>query len=89
LLRLTAQPVRFAVAGLGGLMILGSLAKLIQLTVQWAGDEVFTDTRSRCSPQPLGSSASDPLGRPLHLDLQGRLTRFDEAHLHDEQRADR
>src|SRR5262249_52790463 len=33
LLRLTAQRVRFAVAALGGLMILGSLAKLTQLTI--------------------------------------------------------
>ena len=45
LLKLTSQPVRFAVAARRAADH-RSLAKLIQLTAQWAGDEVFTDTRS-------------------------------------------
>jgi glycosyltransferase involved in cell wall biosynthesis len=90
LLRLTAQPVRFAVAGLGGLMILGSLAKLIQLSVQWAGDEVFTDTRSLVLATTVGVLGLQILSAVLFISIfSGRLTRFDEAHLHDEQRADR
>jgi hypothetical protein len=46
LVRLVSVRVRLGVAGFGLVMMLVSLAKLIQLTVQWAGNEVFTDTRA-------------------------------------------
>jgi glycosyltransferase involved in cell wall biosynthesis len=46
LVRLVSVRVRIGVAGFGLVMMLVSLAKLIQLTVQWAGNEVFTDTRA-------------------------------------------
>jgi glycosyltransferase involved in cell wall biosynthesis len=36
---------RLTVGLLGLLLMLGSLAKLTQLTIQWAGNNVFTDTR--------------------------------------------
>ncbi|HSD24110.1 MAG TPA: glycosyltransferase [Solirubrobacterales bacterium] len=36
---------RLTVGVIGLLLMLGSLAKLIQLTIQWAGNNVFTDTR--------------------------------------------
>src|SRR3954454_3741649 len=36
---------RLGVGLLGLVLMLGSLAKLIQLTIQWAGNNVFTDTR--------------------------------------------
>jgi glycosyltransferase involved in cell wall biosynthesis len=36
---------RLAVGVIGLVLMLGSLAKLIQLTIQWAGNNVFTDTR--------------------------------------------
>jgi glycosyltransferase involved in cell wall biosynthesis len=37
---------RLAVAGLGLLLMVGSLAKLIQLTIEWAGNNIFTDTQA-------------------------------------------
>jgi GT2 family glycosyltransferase len=46
LLRLISTRFRVAVASLGLVMMLVSLAKLIQLTVQWAGNDPFTDTRA-------------------------------------------
>jgi hypothetical protein len=46
LLRVISTRFRLAVAGFGLLLMLGSLAKLIALTVQWAGTEPFTDTRA-------------------------------------------
>jgi glycosyltransferase involved in cell wall biosynthesis len=36
---------RLGVGLVGLVLMLGSLAKLIQLTIQWAGNNVFTDTR--------------------------------------------
>jgi hypothetical protein len=84
LLRLTSQPMRFAVAGVGGLLILGSLAKLIQLTVNWAGDDVFTDTRSLVLATSIGVLGLQILSAVLFISIfSGRLNRFDEA-LHDE-----
>jgi hypothetical protein len=46
LLAVVSTRFRLAVAGLGLVMLLVSLAKLIQLTIQWAGTEPFTDTRA-------------------------------------------
>ena len=84
LLKLTSQPVRFAVAALGGLLIIGSLAKLIQLTAQWAGDEVFTDTRSLVLATTFGVLGLQILSAVLFISIfSGRLTRFDET-AHDE-----
>ncbi|HEX6586455.1 MAG TPA: glycosyltransferase family 2 protein [Solirubrobacterales bacterium] len=84
LLTLTSQPVRFAVAALGGLLIIGSLAKLIQLTAQWAGDEVFTDTRSLVLATTFGVLGLQILSAVLFISIfSGRLTRFDET-AHDE-----
>jgi hypothetical protein len=34
------------VAILGLVLMFGSLARLIQLTIEWAGNNVFTDTRA-------------------------------------------
>ena len=90
LLRLTSQPMRFAVAGLGGLLILGSFAKLVQLTLQWAGEDVFTDTRSLVLATAVGVLGLQILSAVLFISIfSGRLSRFDEAPLHDEQPADR
>ncbi len=89
LLRLTAQPVRFAVAGLGGLLILGSLANLIQLTIDWAGEEVFTDTRSLVLTTAVGVLGLQILSAVLFISIfSGRLSRFDEPG-HDERHPDR
>jgi glycosyltransferase involved in cell wall biosynthesis len=46
LLRVISVRFRVAVGLLGLLLMAGSLAKLIQLTIQWAGNNVFTDTRA-------------------------------------------
>jgi hypothetical protein len=89
LIKLTAQPVRFAVAGVGFLMILGALAKLIQLTVDWAGAEVFTDTRSLVLASAVGVLGLQILSAVLFISIfSGRLTRFDEPSP-DEQHPDR
>jgi glycosyltransferase involved in cell wall biosynthesis len=46
LLRVISVRFRVVVGMLGLLLMAGSLAKLIQLTIQWAGNNVFTDTRA-------------------------------------------
>jgi len=89
LLKLTSQPVRFAVAAVGGLLILGSVAKLIQLTIQWAGDNVFTDTHALVLSTTFGVLGLQILSAVLFISIfSGRLSRFDEA-LHDEHASDR
>jgi glycosyltransferase involved in cell wall biosynthesis len=44
--RVISVRFRLAVGLLGLALMLGSLAKLVQLTIQWAGNNVFTDTRA-------------------------------------------
>jgi glycosyltransferase involved in cell wall biosynthesis len=44
--RVISVRFRLAVGLLGLVLMLGSLAKLVQLTIQWAGNNVFTDTRA-------------------------------------------
>jgi glycosyltransferase involved in cell wall biosynthesis len=79
LLRLTAQNVRFAVAGLGGLMILGSLAKLTQLTIDWAGSKVFTDTHALVLSTAFGVLGLQILTGVLFISIfSGRLSRFED-----------
>jgi glycosyltransferase involved in cell wall biosynthesis len=46
LLRVISVRFRLAFAGLGLLLMVGSFAKLVQLTIQWAGNHIFTDTRA-------------------------------------------
>jgi len=43
--RVISVRFRLTVGLLGLVLMLGSIAKLIQLTIQWAGNNVFTDTR--------------------------------------------
>jgi hypothetical protein len=43
--RVISVRFRLAVGLVGLVLLLGSVAKLIQLTIQWAGNNVFTDTR--------------------------------------------
>jgi glycosyltransferase involved in cell wall biosynthesis len=79
LLKLTAQPVRFGVAAFGALLILGALAKLIQLTIDWAGAQVFTDTRSLVLATTVGVLGLQILSAVLFISIfSGRLSRFDE-----------
>ena len=82
LLRLTSQPMRFAVAGFGLLMIVGAGAKLLQLTIQWAGDEVFTDTRALVLATTILVLGLQILSAVLFISIfSGRLSRLEEAHL--------
>jgi glycosyltransferase involved in cell wall biosynthesis len=46
LLRVISVRARLLVGLVGILLMIGSLAKLIQLTIQWAGNNPFTDTRA-------------------------------------------
>jgi glycosyltransferase involved in cell wall biosynthesis len=79
LLRLTAQPVRFAVAAVGGLLILGSFAKLVQLTVDWAGSKVFTDTHALVLSTAFGVLGLQILSAVLFISIfSGRLSRFED-----------
>jgi glycosyltransferase involved in cell wall biosynthesis len=88
LLRLTAQPLRFAFAGLAALMIIGSLAKLIQLTIDWAGEDVFTETRALVITTSVGVLGLQLISAVLFISIfSGRLSRFLEAP-HDEHPAD-
>ena len=43
--RVISVRFRLTVGLLGFVLLLGSIGKLIQLTIQWAGNNVFTDTR--------------------------------------------
>jgi glycosyltransferase involved in cell wall biosynthesis len=43
--RVISVRFRLGVGLVGLVLLLGSIAKLIQLTIQWAGNNVFTDTR--------------------------------------------
>jgi hypothetical protein len=45
LLRVISVRFRLAVGVIGLVLMVGSFAKLVQLTIQWAGNNVFTDTR--------------------------------------------
>jgi len=88
LLKLTSQRVRFGVALVGGLLIVGALAKLIQLTIDWAGADVFTDTRSLVLAAAVGVLGLQVLSAVLFISIfSGRLSRFDEV-LHDERPPD-
>src|SRR5262249_5031235 len=88
LLKLTSQPVRFAVARVGGPLILRSPAKLIQLPINWAGDRVFTDPHALVLSTTFGVLGLQILSAVLFISIfSGRLSRFDEA-LHDEHPSD-
>ena len=69
--RVISVRFRLGVGLLGLVLLLGSIGKLIQLTIQWAGNNVFTDTRGLVltdqlpRPRPAGD-----LRGALHLDLQ-------------------
>ena len=83
LLRLTSQPLRFGVAAVGLLLILAAGGKLVQLTADWAGGEVFTDTRALVLATTLLVLGLQILSAVLFISIfSGRLSRYDEADLH-------
>jgi glycosyltransferase involved in cell wall biosynthesis len=82
LLRMTAQPVRFFLAGGGILMIVVASAKLLQLTIQWAGDDPFTNTRALVLATTLLVLGLQVLSAVLFISIfSGRLGRYEEREL--------
>ena len=69
-------------------MILVSLAKLIQLTIQWAGDEPFTDTRALVLATTFLVLGLQMMSAVLFISIfSGRISRHAESRLPDAQPA--
>ena len=84
LLRLNSLPVRLSIGTLGLVMFLLSAAKLIQLTIQWAGNDPFTDTRALVLATTFLVLGLQILSAVLFISIfSGRLYRHDEGHLQD------
>jgi hypothetical protein len=82
LLRLNSLPVRLSIAGLGLLVFLVSAAKLIQLTIQWAGTDPFTDTRALVLSTTFLVLGLQILSAVLFISIfSGRIGRVAEARL--------
>jgi Glycosyl transferase family 2 len=80
LLRVISVRFRLAVAGLGMVLMVGSLARLIQLTVQWAGDDVFTDTRALVLATSFLVLGLQLLSAALFISIfSGRISRLAEV----------
>ena len=80
LLRVISVRFRLAVAGLGMLLMVGSLARLIQLTVEWAGDTVFTDTRALVLATSFLVLGLQLLSAALFISIfSGRISRLAEV----------
>jgi Glycosyl transferase family 2 len=83
LLRLNSLPFRLSIAGVGALLMVGGAGKLIQLTIQWAGNDVFTDTRALVLATTSLVLGLQILSAVLFISIfSGRLHRRDEHHLH-------
>jgi glycosyltransferase involved in cell wall biosynthesis len=84
LLRLNSLRVRLSIAGVGALLILGASAKLIQLTVEWAGNDPFTDTRALVLSTTFLVLGLQMISAMFFLSIfSGRLYRHQESHLQD------
>jgi GT2 family glycosyltransferase len=82
LLAVVSTRFRLAVAGLGLVMLLVSLAKLIQLTIQWAGTEPFTDTRALVLSTTFLVLGLQIMSAALFISIfSGRISRQAEARL--------
>ncbi len=79
LLRVISVRFRLGVAGLGMVLMVGSFAKLIQLTVQWAGNNVFTDTRALVLSTSFLVLGLQMLSAALFISIfSGRISRLAE-----------
>jgi Glycosyl transferase family 2 len=79
LIRLNSLPARLTIAGVGGLLMLGGAAKLIQLTIQWAGNEIFDDTRALVLATTALVLGLQILSAVLFISIfSGRIYRRDE-----------
>jgi hypothetical protein len=82
LLAVVSTRFRLAVAGLGLVMLLVSLAKLIQLTIQWAGTEPFTDTHALVLSTTFLVLGLQIMSAALFISIfSGRISRQAEARL--------
>jgi hypothetical protein len=65
-------------------MFVLSAAKLIQLTIQWAGNDPFTDTRALVLATTFLVLGLQIMSAVLFISIfSGRLYRHDEGHLQD------
>jgi glycosyltransferase involved in cell wall biosynthesis len=79
LLRVISVRFRLGVAGLGLLLMVGSFAKLVQLTIQWAGNNVFTDTRALVLATSFLVLGLQMLSAALFISIfSGRISRMAE-----------
>jgi glycosyltransferase involved in cell wall biosynthesis len=79
LLRVISVRFRLAVAGLGIVLMIGSFAKLTQLTIQWAGNNVFTDTRALVLATSFLVLGLQMLSAALFISIfSGRISRLAE-----------
>ncbi len=79
LLRVISVRFRLSVAGLGIVLMVGSFAKLVQLTVQWAGNNVFTDTRALVLSTSFLVLGLQMLSAALFISIfSGRISRLAE-----------
>jgi hypothetical protein len=79
LLRVISVRFRLGVAGLGVALMVGSLAKLIQLTIQWAGNNIFTDTRALVLSTSFLVLGLQMLSAALFISIfSGRISRMAE-----------
>jgi glycosyltransferase involved in cell wall biosynthesis len=77
--RLISVRFRLAVAILGLVLMLGSLARLIQLTIEWAGNNVFTDTRALVLSTSFLVLGLQAISAVLFISIfSGRLSRVAE-----------
>jgi hypothetical protein len=80
LLRVISVQFRLGVAGLGLLLMVGATAKLIQLTIQWAGNNVFTDTRALVLATSILVLGLQMLSAALFISIfSGRISRLAEV----------
>lgn len=79
LLRVISVRFRLGVASLGLVLMLGSFAKLVQLTIQWAGNNVFTDTRALVLSTSFLVLGLQMLSAALFISIfSGRISRLAE-----------
>ena len=79
LLRIISVRFRLGVASLGMLLMVGSFAKLVQLTIQWAGNNVFTDTRALVLSTSFLVLGLQMLSAALFISIfSGRISRLAE-----------
>jgi hypothetical protein len=79
LLRVISVRFRLGVAGLGMALMVGSFAKLVQLTVQWAGSNAFSDTRALVLSTTFLVLGLQMLSAALFISIfSGRISRLAE-----------